>query len=385
MTRATGNKILREIRPGSSITGLTLVELMVSITIGLIILAAVARLFVSSRATYTLEEGLARVQESGRFALEFLSQDIRMAGYAGCSANLPSSQVANLVASATSVTSFNSDGIAGYKHTCTSSCTGALSEWDPDLTTAYFPTGSGEIQPIAGSDVIVIQRADALSTHLVEKKDKKDKKDDENKTAELKVLNTTAMANTLEQGDILMVSDCANADIFKVTNNPKDTGAGGKFTITHGTSGNTTNKLSTAYGNDAQIMKLVTRIYFVGRRNNNSSNPPALYRKELGSGGVLVTQELVEGVEVIKLSYGEDTDTTKDGVPNIYRTSPSAVANWRKVLTVRVGLLVRTPATVDQENDTRTYDLAGVTVGPYNDKYRRRAFNSTIQARNHFQ
>ena len=89
----------------------------------------------------------------------------------------------------------------------------------------------------------------------------------------------------------------------------------------------------------------------------------------------------------MKLSYGEDTDTTKDGVPNIYRTSPSTVSNWRQVLTVRVGLLVRTPTTVDQEDDTRTYDLAGITAaaGPYNDKYRRRAFNSTIQVRNHFQ
>ena len=97
MTRASDDKMPREPRSGSSIAGLTLVELMVAITIGLIILAAVARLFVTSRSTYTLEEGLARVQESGRFAMEFLSQDIRMAGYAGCNANLSGSQVNNMV------------------------------------------------------------------------------------------------------------------------------------------------------------------------------------------------------------------------------------------------------------------------------------------------
>ena len=60
---------------------------MVALTIGLILLAALTRLFVTSRSTYTLEEGLARVQESGRFAMEFLAQDIRMAGTSAAQAD----------------------------------------------------------------------------------------------------------------------------------------------------------------------------------------------------------------------------------------------------------------------------------------------------------
>lgn len=374
MTPAIDDKMPREPRPRSSIAGLTLVELMVAITIGLIILTAVIRLFTTSRATYTLEEGLARVQESGRFAVEFLAQDIRMAGYAGCSANLTSSQVGNLVASATSVTTFNPDGIAGYKHTCTSSCTGALSEWSPNPSSDYFPSGS--IMPVSGTDILVIQRADTLSTHLTGNSETVS-------NSNIQIINTTSLADSVQAGDIMMVSDCKGADIFKATS---VSSGSGKITIAHA-AGNTNNDLTHYYGNNAEVMKLVSRIYFVGRRNNDSSNPPALYRKELGSGGVLDTQELVEGVEMLKLSYGEDTDVTRDGVPNIYRTSPSAVSSWPRVLTVRIGLLVRTSTTVDQENDTRTYDLAGITAaaGPYNDKYRRRAFNSTVQVRNHFQ
>jgi len=360
------------------IAGLSIVELMVAITIGLIILAAVGRLYVTSRSTYTLEEGLARVQESGRFAMEFLAQDIRMAGYAGCSANLSNSQVNNLVSPAASATTFNPDGIAGYKYVGTTG-TSLTTDWSPAVPLEYFPSGS--ITPIAGTDVIVIQRAETLSTHLVEREGKKDKKEEENLTANLKVLNTTAMANTLSQGDILMVSDCANADVFKITNNPKDTGAGGKFTIAHGTESNTSNKLSTAYGNDAQIMKLVTRIYFVGRRNNSSANPASLYRKELTTNGVLDTQELVEGVEIMRFSYGEDTNN--DRAIDIYR-DPASVANWRKVLSVRTGILVATTSSVDQSADIRTYDVAGSTLGPYNDSKRRRVFNSIIQVRNHY-
>lgn len=369
----TGHRIENGVR--RRIAGLSLVELMVALTIGLIILTALVRLVSTSRSTYTLEEGLARVQESGRFAMEFLAQDIRMAGFAGCSANLSSSSVNNIVSPAADATSFNPNGIAGYKYVGITG-TSLTSDWSPAVPATYFSSG---ITPIAGTDVLVVQRADTLSTHLVEKEDKKDKKDDDSKEAELKIYDT---AGPINQNDILMVSDCTNADIFKVSNDPKADGTGSeKVTIAHGSDSNTTNKLSTAYGNDAQIMKLVTRVYFIGRRSNSASNPPALYRKELGNNGALADQELVEGVDVMRLAYGEDTDN--DRSVNIYR-NPSSVSNWRKVLSIRAGLLVATTSNVDQAADTRTYDLAGTTVGPYNDSKRRRAFNSVIQLRNHY-
>lgn len=346
------------------IVGLTLVELMVAITIGLIILAAVTRLFVSSRSTYNLEENLARVQESGRFAMEFLAQDIRMAGYAGCSANLSGSEVSNLVSPATSAATFNPDGITGYRYACTSSCSGALTEWDPDLPASYFPAGN--VSPMASTDVIVLQRADTISTNLTG-----------NTTADnanIQVLSTSAMAS-VQAGDILMVSNCTNVDVFKATSVSSGSGI---ITIAH-TAGNTANTLSASYDNSAEIMRLVTRIYFIGQRSSGA--PPSLYRRELASNASLTTQELVEGVEVMRLLYGVDTDSER--APNQY-IAPSASTNWRRVLTARVGLLVKTTSDVDPNADTRTYDLAGTTVGPYNDKVRRRAFSETVRVRNHF-
>ncbi|MCR4300973.1 MAG: prepilin-type N-terminal cleavage/methylation domain-containing protein, partial [Sulfuricaulis sp.] len=64
--------------------GFTIVELLVAVTIGLIILAGLSQLFATSRGTYKLDEGLSRMQETGRFAFEFISKDVRMAGYSGC-------------------------------------------------------------------------------------------------------------------------------------------------------------------------------------------------------------------------------------------------------------------------------------------------------------
>lgn len=351
------------------ITGLTLVELMVALTIGLIILAAVTRLFVSSRSTYNLEEGLARVQESGRFAMEFLAQDIRMAGYAGCSANLSGTSVTNLVSPAASATTFNPDGIAGYKYACTSGCTGALTEWDPDLPAAYFPGGSS-VSALMSTDVVVIQRADTISTHLAGNVS--------STNANIQVNSTASVVSNISADDILMLSDCKNADVFKITN---VSSGSGKITMAHSSAGNTDNNLGHTYGTDAQVMKLITRVYFVGRRSNSASNPPSLFRRELGNNGALQTLELVDGIELMRLSYGEDTDN--DRVINIYR-DPSSVSNWRKVLSAKVGILVKTTTNVDQTPDTRAYELATGTAGPFNDNVRRRAFNSTVQLRNHY-
>ncbi len=372
MTPASDNKISR--RPGSSIAGLTLVELMVAITIGLIILAALARLFATSRATYTLEEGLARVQESGRFAVEFLAQDIRMAGYIGC-------------ASATTTVQNHLNNPTDYgvnvgpdqyinSHTYTGSGTrpSALSDWTPALPgtvngVVYF--SAGDVEP--NTDVLVIRRASETGIKLGQTMS--------DTSANIKI---DANPGGLVDNDIVMISDCTNADIFQITG--PDSFDAGTNNLVHNTGestpGNATKPLSKAYTGDAQVMKLTTRIYYIGRRSNSTDNPPSLYRRELTTSGSLATQELVEGVERIKFSYGEDTVADTYNTPNIYRNSASAVADWSKVTAVRVGLLVATTSNVDQTADTRTYQLAGSSVGPFNDTKRRRAFNSTIQLRN---
>src|SRR5690606_13022048 len=64
--------------------GLSLVELMVALAIGLIVLAAVSTVFVNSKSSYTTQESSARLQENARFALQFIARHLRMAGYFGC-------------------------------------------------------------------------------------------------------------------------------------------------------------------------------------------------------------------------------------------------------------------------------------------------------------
>lgn len=61
-------------------TGLTLVELMVAMVIGLLLLAGIMQVLITSQHSHRLQNGLSLVQENGRFITEYLGRHIRTAG-----------------------------------------------------------------------------------------------------------------------------------------------------------------------------------------------------------------------------------------------------------------------------------------------------------------
>ncbi|WP_223669204.1 PilW family protein [Kangiella shandongensis] len=61
--------------------GFTLIEMMVAMVIGLIILAGVFVVYLSSKKTFNLGSGMVNVHENGRFAINYLVKDIRRAGW----------------------------------------------------------------------------------------------------------------------------------------------------------------------------------------------------------------------------------------------------------------------------------------------------------------
>lgn len=61
--------------------GLSLIELMVAIVLGLLLINGALEMLLTSRNTYRNTDDISRIQENGRFALELLASNIRMAGY----------------------------------------------------------------------------------------------------------------------------------------------------------------------------------------------------------------------------------------------------------------------------------------------------------------
>jgi type IV pilus assembly protein PilW len=71
--------------------GLTLIEIMIALLIGAFLLGGVMEIFLNTRQTYRVQDAMSRLQENGRFAMEFMANDIRMADYRECQASTPPS------------------------------------------------------------------------------------------------------------------------------------------------------------------------------------------------------------------------------------------------------------------------------------------------------
>lgn len=349
--------------------GYTLVELMVSLVIGLFLLGGVLAVFLASRSTYKFDEALARIQENGRYSMNFLADDIRMAGSMGCiSSHVPPVNIANIVLNPKASEILDPAGIRGYRYACSGACTGALTEWSPPLPADYFPAGG---TPQQGSDVLIVQYVLRLGTHLTG--------NTVPSNANIQVQSAAPLTAQIAARDVLVVSDCQFADVFKATG---VSSSSGKVTIAHATSNNTQSQLMHTYDDRAELSKLVSRSYYVAQ---GARGEPSLYRNELGNNGAMTVTELAEGVEVMRLLFGADTDGDK--VANTY-AEPGAVGDWRAVVGVRMGVVMRSPANVGQDPDTRTYDVLHDAMstdddfGPRNDTRRRWVFSSTIQLRN---
>ncbi|MDR6992784.1 prepilin-type N-terminal cleavage/methylation domain-containing protein [Luteimonas sp. 3794] len=65
--------------------GMSLVEVMIAMVLGLIVVGAAFAVFLSNQQSYTANEGLNRIQEGARVGLELIARDIRAAGGSACS------------------------------------------------------------------------------------------------------------------------------------------------------------------------------------------------------------------------------------------------------------------------------------------------------------
>lgn len=68
----------------SNQNGLTLVEIMIALLLGAFILGGVLQVFVGAKKSNKMQDALSRLQENGRFAMEFIGRDIRMADFRAC-------------------------------------------------------------------------------------------------------------------------------------------------------------------------------------------------------------------------------------------------------------------------------------------------------------
>ncbi len=319
--------------------GLSLIELMISIAIGLMILAAMVTIFANTSSSRNEIERSSRQIENGRYAVELLSNDLRLAGFYG------ELDVGTMAAPGA----------------LTDPCSTAIADWQSAIPLHLQGYNNGTGAPAcvpaikSNTDILVVRRARACTAGVsgcpVEKKG----------SPYLQVsLCDSESPTTPYVLDVLVHEDPA-AVIPPYT-----------LRIRNCTT-------------PAAKRQYMVNIYFVSAYNgagDTGDKIPTLKRMELTGSGFTETP-LVEGIEFFKIAYGIDNDG--DGVPDAYTADPANYTNWRNVVTAQLYILARNIDPSPGHTDTKTYtlgnDAAGnpFVVGPFSDAYRRHVFTSLVR------
>ncbi len=326
--------------------GFSLVELMVGMILGLFLVLGIGQVFVSNNNTFRTQEGMAKIQEGGRFAMQHISSAIRSAGFFGC-AGLNSKIKYYVIADPApdGLDAINlTTPVSGQNNVASGDIGGKTLVVNSDTITLRGSGGSGMdytgIEVAPGEDVPI------------------------------------ANGNvTFKEEDYVLVTDCSVADLFRATSASLTSI---KHDTTCDTSGDTCNKratLSKLYGADAIVVQPYSKTFFVadsGRTNAQGNAVMSLYLK--GTSGTVA--ELVEGVSMMQVLYG--VDTNNDHVAERYMDTPTS---WQDVVSVRVSLLM--DSVDDAANAPVDYTFLGASYSsPVTDRRMKKEFTGLFTLRN---
>lgn len=313
--------------------GVSLVELMIAITLGLVAFGGAGTIYLANRQSFVQVEGLARIEESARFAVDLLSRDIREAGGVACGGSLIQENVVNSYAWWKDWSS----GLKGY-------------DGSTDLPAkATGSTNTGD--RISGTDALVAWSA------------------------------STASPSTI----IGSSGGGGSATTFNVSPN-QSLGAGYVFTACDG-SRVATFTLSDTASNSVPTLEVLTNSLasggFVNQLNasawyigvgSRSASAKSLYRVVLGmnSGSPATTsQEMVENVSAMTVGYLVGDGAGAPSVASTNYVGAASVVDWSKVIAARISLTVTTQDRIGVTGNSGASTAISRTV-PFTVSIRRR-------------
>lgn len=365
-------------------TGLSLIELMIALVVGLILITGVISIYLSSRKSYGINSAVGQIQENARAALNFIRVNTRMAGYLGCGSS--GAQFANQLNPPGSGGTLPYDfgnAISGYEYQgtgptdsytlpATVPSSSSRTSWAPTLSTSIPTTAANHALP--GSDIFAVSISQGTSTpsYVTSLGSSPDS------------FTVAANNNSLAAGDLLIISNCVQTVVREATsvsglNISTSTGSGSP-----GNSG----VLPAMLASNAQVTTASVAAYYVGMGTDSS---PALYEAvtDTAQTSGFRPEEIASGVENMQVLYGMDSNGTQ--TPGQYLTadavnalsSASGMNQWNNVVSVRVALLMRSPiGAVPQPATAQHYELLGTTVYAPKDTRLRQVFTTTIGLRN---
>ncbi len=342
--------------------GLSLIEIMVALVISLFLLGGIIQVYMGNKSAYGFSDAISRIQENGRFALDTITSDVRMAGFMGC---MPVQE--------------DKDGDGQY------------TDDNPFIQNHLNPANYSankykffDSPAISVTDNLIANGSDSLLLKGV-------RAGQSAFLADLSMPGSGAItvdsSVAFSANDIVLITNCFSADVFQIGTVTTDDDAG-TTTLTHVTGGESPGNInldknpctspahclinkneSPFYANRATAFRMQVVRYYLA---TPADSEPVLHRVVNET-----DEELIEGVEQMQIMFGIDTDS--DGFANLYLDGTD-VPNMNQVKAIRIALVVRSDQTGLTESN-QSYQIFDNDVTA-NDTRLRQVFTSTITLRN---
>lgn len=321
---------------GTATRGLSLVELLVSMLLGLILSGGMVSAYLHAQRNYLFDDQVARMQENGRYAMRLLSRELTMAGFFA--------------------------GVPTLVGVSSASVGGDCSDRDWVLDGAHplelVNDYSGQAVPVSlhsTSLTCLDSKAIVPDTDLI-------------------AIKRTAAEASMRRGVPFAGLTSSNVESWYLQLTEASSPAWEKLR-----SADLLGRAQTAPSRS--YWEAISRIFFIRKYSDSggeNDDIPSLCMETL-AGDAMTSRCLVEGVENLQLEFGIDTDS--DGVPNQYKSAPVG-DEMQHAVAVKVHLLLRSIRKISGYQDGKTYSLGKKVVAAKHDSYLRRVLSTTVLLRN---
>lgn len=318
-------------------SGLTLIELMVAVVIGLILIAGAANLYVKSRNTYDVNDSVARMQETARYAMNAIESDLRRANLQGFNAVQTSGSAnigganpdvdANQTKPSYSAPTVNAVASSAAVNACGVNFAVDFTHYVQGDNNGLLPNDQG-----GGAGFLSATRNSVTCAVF------------NGATKRIRSADTLTIRGT---------SESCGANTLHLTTNY---GYGSQLT-----NGGTCTPTSTTQ----KINDVLVHAYYMDQDSTGQTGVPSLRRMILGSGPGFSDEEVIPGVEDLQVQFGIETAPAGSsinftGIATQYVDPNSPILNddHVRVVTVRVWLLVRGDAPESGFTDLTSYEYA---------------------------
>lgn len=303
--------------------GFTLIEIFISLAIGLALFAGILSIFVGMKTTTQETATYGELQENGRFALSVISDDLLKQNFWGDYTGTLDLSMLNAV-----------PGAPGDE------CVGE------GLNNGTFPAAIGHFRTLWGQTVTSSSIMGCI---------------DDAKVASDIIQLKRAIAEPLTAStndNYYIVSNLSEAEIFTGTVIPDVS--------------------------NSQVWEYQHHIYYIREEAQGNNTVPVLMQGWLTK--KMAFAPIIDGIERIRFMYGIDTDAPDTAGYGIVNTFVSAdnmtLTQWdngndNRILAVRIYVLARSILPDNKYSNKNTYNLGDLAV-TFNDNYRRLLFSSTI-------